>query len=78
MTQSLQQLRELGVAIWLDDLSRTRLDSGSLEQLIAERAVRGVTTNPAIFEKAISQGAQAYFEDKSETVGSPSVGTYRR
>ncbi len=63
MTQSLQQLRELGVAIWLDDLSRARLDSGNLEHLIAERSVQGVTTNPAIFEKAISQGAPAYFED---------------
>lgn len=63
MTECLQQLHELGVAIWLDDLSRERLDSGNLEQLVRERGIRGVTTNPAIFEKAISQGAAAYADD---------------
>lgn len=37
-----------------------RLDSGSLEQLIRTHHVRGVTSNPAIFEQAISKGADAY------------------
>lgn len=63
MSDSLEQLRELGVSIWLDDLSRMRLDSGSLETLVRERCVRGVTTNPSIFEKAISTGAAAYADD---------------
>ena len=43
-----------GVSIWLDDLSRERLNSGSLEELIKTRNVVGVTTNPSIFQKAIS------------------------
>lgn len=59
-TGALQELTELGVSIWLDDLSRMRLDSGSLEQLIRTHHVRGVTSNPAIFEQAISKGADAY------------------
>jgi transaldolase len=54
-----------GVSIWLDDLSRDRLNSGSLETLIAEKNVVGVTTNPAIFQKAI-QGKGAYDEQIAE------------
>ena len=51
-----------GVAIWLDDLSRGRLDSGNLAGLVEERDVVGVTTNPAIFQSAIS-GSQDYDAD---------------
>lgn len=47
-------LSNAGVSIWLDDLSRNRLDSGSLSELIREHHVVGVTTNPAIFAKAIT------------------------
>jgi len=63
MTGTLEQLTDLGVAIWLDDLSRARLDSGNLTELVRTRSVRGVTTNPSIFEKAISQGAASYADD---------------
>jgi transaldolase len=44
-----------GVSIWLDDLSRARLNSGNLQQLINEKNVVGVTTNPSIFEAAITK-----------------------
>lgn len=50
------QLSTLGVSIWLDDLSRERISSGNLASLIAEHNVVGVTTNPTIFQQAISQG----------------------
>lgn len=50
------QLSMLGVSIWLDDLSRERISSGNLASLIAEHDVVGVTTNPTIFQQAISQG----------------------
>ena len=50
-----QRTSDSGVSIWLDDLSRTRIESGNLQQLIAERNVVGVTTNPSIFQKALSQ-----------------------
>ena len=63
MTDALQELTRLGVSIWLDDLSRSRLDSGNLAGLMATHSVRGVTTNPAIFEKAISEGAADYAAD---------------
>lgn len=52
-------LAEAGVSLWLDDLSRTRLDSGTLEELIATRSVTGVTTNPSIFALALKD-AGAY------------------
>lgn len=62
-TTALEQLTALGVSVWLDDLNRNRLDSGNLAQLLETRAVRGVTSNPAIFESAISKGAAAYASD---------------
>lgn len=51
-----QQLSDLGVSIWLDDLSRERITSGNLQELIESKNVVGVTTNPTIFQQAISQG----------------------
>jgi transaldolase len=54
-------LSAAGVSIWLDDLSRERINSGGLEKLIAERNVVGVTTNPTIFASALAKG-EAYDE----------------
>jgi len=54
-------LSEIGVSIWLDDLSRERISSGGLQRLIAERNVVGVTTNPTIFAGALAKG-EAYDE----------------
>jgi transaldolase len=59
MTDELAALSQAGVSIWLDDLSRERLVSGSLADLAAHDHVVGVTTNPSIFAKAIS-GSEAY------------------
>ncbi|MFI5760586.1 MULTISPECIES: transaldolase [unclassified Streptomyces] len=56
MTDALKRLSDEGVAIWLDDLSRKRITSGNLAELIDQQHVVGVTTNPAIFQKAISGG----------------------
>ena len=56
MTDPLTALTDAGVSIWLDDLSRDRLTSGSLADLVANQHVTGVTTNPSIFAKAISSG----------------------
>jgi transaldolase len=57
MTDPLAQLSELGVSIWLDDLSRERIVSGSLQRLIDDKHVVGVTTNPSIFAAALTNGA---------------------
>ncbi|MET8912134.1 transaldolase [Micromonospora sp. NPDC004551] len=54
MTDRLSELQAAGVAIWLDDLSRVRLSSGGLDKLRRESHVAGVTTNPTIFAKALS------------------------
>lgn len=59
MTNPTQALSDVGVSIWLDDLSRDRIRSGSLESLIATRNVVGVTTNPTIFASALATG-QSY------------------
>jgi transaldolase len=60
MTDSIARLRTAGVSVWLDDLSRERLTTGSLAAL-RDRGVSGVTTNPTIFAKAVS-GSDAYAE----------------
>ncbi|MFI8366497.1 transaldolase [Streptomyces sp. NPDC085466] len=56
MTDALKRLSDEGVAIWLDDLSRRRITSGNLAELIDQSHVVGVTTNPSIFQKAITSG----------------------
>jgi transaldolase len=55
------RLREAGVAIWFDDLSRELLDDGGLAGLVGSRGVVGVTTNPTIFAAAFAKGS-AYAE----------------
>ena len=55
MTEATQRTSDSGVSIWLDDLSRTRIESGNLQELIKDKNVVGVTTNPSIFQKALSQ-----------------------
>lgn len=62
-------LSAAGVSIWLDDLSRERINSGSLQQLIAEKNVVGVTTNPTIFAAALSKG-EAYDEQVRQLAAS--------
>jgi transaldolase len=57
MSDALADLSAAGVAVWLDDLSRERLRSGSLAALVRDKHVVGVTTNPSIFQKALSDGA---------------------
>lgn len=59
MTTPTQKLSDAGVSIWYDDLSRNLIKSGDLEKLIDQQNVVGVTTNPSIFQAAISKG-EAY------------------
>jgi transaldolase len=54
---ALAQLTAAGVSVWLDDISRERLSTGNLEMLMRDLHVRGVTSNPTIFAKAISTGS---------------------
>jgi transaldolase len=58
----LKQLGALGQSIWLDDIRRDLMASGELRRLIEEDGLRGMTSNPAIFEKAIVD-SQDYDED---------------
>jgi transaldolase len=64
----LHQLSDLGQSVWIDSLSREWLQTGELERLMREDAVVGVTSNPTIFEKALS-GARA--DRSSVSTGQP-------
>ena len=57
MNDRLKTLADAGVSIWLDDLSRDRLDTGNLADLVATQSVTGVTTNPTIFAAALRKGS---------------------
>ena len=61
----LGQLSEAGVSVWLDDISRDRLRTGNLQSLIDDYHVVGVTSNPTIFAKALSDGS-AYDEQAKD------------
>ena len=63
----LHELSELGQSVWIDFLSRQMLQSGKLAQMLEEDAVVGVTSNPTIFQKAISEG-DAYDEQLREVL----------
>jgi transaldolase len=67
MTQNpnLAALSAEGVSVWLDDLSRERLQTGNLQNLIDTRSIVGVTTNPSIFQAALSKG-NAYDDQVKE------------
>lgn len=56
MSERLKALADAGVSIWLDDLSRERIETGNLADLVENRSVVGVTTNPTIFAAALSDG----------------------
>lgn len=71
MTDNLASLAEAGVSIWLDDLSRQRLTSGNLAQLVADKHVTGVTTNPTIFAAALSDGAS--YDEQLRSLGDVDV-----
>ncbi|ABP55527.1 transaldolase [Salinispora tropica] len=58
MTDRLGELTAAGVAVWLDDLSRTRLSSGGLDRLRREKHLVGVTSNPTIFAKALGDAEE--------------------
>jgi transaldolase len=58
MTDRLADLSAAGVAVWLDDLSRQRLAGGSLDRLRRQQHVVGVTSNPTIFAKAVSDAGE--------------------
>jgi len=64
----LQKLREIGQSFWLDNLSRDLINSGELKRLIAEDGITGITSNPTIFQKAIS-GSKDYDESLRSILG---------
>lgn len=72
MSDRLKSLSEAGVSVWLDDLSRERIETGNLADLIKKRSVVGVTTNPTIFAGAISDGER--YNDQVTRLGAEGKG----
>jgi transaldolase len=68
-----EALHQLGQSLWLDNITRTMLDDGTLESYISDLSVTGLTSNPTIFDKAIS-GGDAYDEQIAELRGSGAEG----
>lgn len=66
MASPLHQLSEHGQSPWLDFLARGLIQKGDLERLVREEGVRGVTSNPTIFQKAIASGEAGYDEQLRE------------
>src|SRR6266702_1821437 len=64
----LHELTEHGQSVWFDTLSRDLIHSGGLMRMMQDDAVTGVTSNPTIFQKALSQG-DAYDEDLKKLLG---------
>jgi transaldolase len=64
----LESLTKAGVSVWLDQISRSLIESGELARLVSEDSLRGMTSNPSIFEKAIL-GSSDYDEDLKEHAG---------
>src|SRR5215831_13816148 len=65
-TSRLHRLSEHGQSVWIDSLSREMLETGELERLMREDAVVGVTSNPTIFQKALSSGG--WYDDQLRDV----------
>ncbi len=65
VNERLAALTEAGTSIWLDQIRRTLITDGELQRLVDESSLRGVTSNPAIFEKAIL-GSPDYDEQLEE------------
>src|SRR5690606_26237162 len=73
----LLRLHALGQRIWLDNLSRTLLREGTLKKLISEDRIAGVTSNPTIFFKAISESPH-YREELDKLKADPALSAEQR
>src|SRR5204863_720094 len=68
VNERLATLTSLGTSVWLDQIRRSLIEGGELQRLIDEYSLRGVTSNPAIFEKAIL-GSDDYDDELREMAG---------
>ncbi len=67
----LERLREAGVSIWLDTLSRELLNTGEFERLVHDYSVTGATSNPTIFAKAITESER--YDDQLRALAAAGV-----
>ena len=67
MTTTIQKINQIGQSIWYDNIERKLLKDGTLEGMFKRGEIRGITSNPSIFNKAISQSDEYDEEIKSLT-----------
>lgn len=75
MSDRLKKLSEAGVSIWLDDLSRERIETGNLADLVKNSSVVGITSNPTIFAKAVSDGER--YDDQVRRLAADGADVHR-
>ena len=73
MENNVKKIHDFDQSIWLDFIDRKIMNTGELQKLIDEDGVRGLTSNPAIFEKAISSGS-----DYDEDIKNPRAGRQKQ
>ncbi|GAB1544417.1 hypothetical protein NUACC21_70930 [Scytonema sp. NUACC21] len=77
-TNQLLKIKKYGQSIWMDNLSRDIIQSGELKDLVENKGICGITSNPAIFEKAIAGNAIYDADIEAETsAGLPDFSLYR-
>jgi len=69
-----QQLHDLGQSLWLDNITRDLLDNGTLKRYIDDLSVTGLTSNPTIFEQAISKSSSYGVEVRRLRCARPQTG----
>src|ERR1700733_11045090 len=73
MENKVKQIHNFGQSIWLDFIDRDIIKSGKLKKLIDEDGIRGVTSNPAIFEKAITSSSDYDADIKTLSDGKKTI-----
>src|SRR5688500_19967965 len=73
MTSPIARLNEYGQSPWYDNIRRSLLEGGELTRMITEDGIRGVTSNPTIFEKAISAGNE--YDDVIQALAQQGLGS---
>src|SRR5271170_7554043 len=76
----LQALLQYGQSVWLDYVRRSLISQGELKRLIEEDGLRGITSNPAIFEKAVTGSTDytQFLEEELKKPGADAKGVYER
>src|SRR3954469_1147748 len=74
MPDTVQKLLDAGQSVWLDSISREMLVTGGLKELVGKGWIRGVTSNPTIFQKSVASGN--YYDDALRRLAGRNLSPY--